>query len=151
MRFPKPFFRASKDAWYVQLGKRQISLGKDREEAFERSRELLLHERGQNPEPAFRRLTVAQVFDLFLDWSGRHQALQETGCHPSEENKVGATNVALAAGLWVLPEHKTKKKTGKPRIVYLTPAMLELSRKLMERFPRGRSFGTAGASPGPGT
>jgi len=29
MRFPKPFFRASKDAWYVQLGKRQISLGKD--------------------------------------------------------------------------------------------------------------------------
>ena len=33
MRFPKPFFRESKQAWYVQIGKRQISLGKDREEA----------------------------------------------------------------------------------------------------------------------
>jgi hypothetical protein len=28
MRFPKPFFRVSKGAWYVQLGKRQISLGR---------------------------------------------------------------------------------------------------------------------------
>jgi hypothetical protein len=26
MRFPKPFFRTSKQAWYVQLGKRQIHL-----------------------------------------------------------------------------------------------------------------------------
>jgi hypothetical protein len=33
---------------------------------------LLLQERGENPEPAFRRLTVAQVFDLFLEWSNRH-------------------------------------------------------------------------------
>jgi hypothetical protein len=236
MRFPKPFFRASKDAWYVQLGKRQISLGKDRDEEFERYRVLLLQERGENPEPAFRRLTVAQVFDLFLEWSNRHneaktyewyqnflqdfsdmygaleatklkpfnvtrwldshrswgeasrrcatiavkrafnwadaegiltpnplkhvkkgppkrreriltaderqqilkaargrafrefvQALQETGCRPSEVGKVEAANVDLAAGLWVLPEHKTKKKTGKPRLVYLTPAMLELN------------------------
>ena len=44
MRFAKPFFRASKQAWYVQIGKRQISLGKDREEAFRRYREILLHE-----------------------------------------------------------------------------------------------------------
>ena len=72
MRFPKPFFRASKDAWYVQLGKRQISLGKDRDEAFERYRGLLLQDRGENSAPTFRRLTVAQVFDLFLDWSSRH-------------------------------------------------------------------------------
>ena len=76
MRFPKPFFRASKDAWYVQLGKRQVSLGKDRDEAFERYRVILLQERGENPEPAFRRLTVAQVFDLFLDWSSRHNEVR---------------------------------------------------------------------------
>ena len=256
MRFPKPFFRASKDAWYVQLGKRQISLGKDRDEAFERYRVLLLQERGENPEPAFRRLTVAQVFDLFLEWSSRHneprtyewyrdflqgfsdrygaleaeklkpfhvtrwldshrgwgeasrrcgtiavkrafnwadaegiltpnplkhvkkgpqkrreriltaderkqilkaargrpfrefvQALQETGCRPSEVRKVEASNVDLAAGLWVLPEHKTKKKTGKPRLVYLTPAMLELTRKLMERYPTGPLFRNSRGKP----
>jgi hypothetical protein len=32
MRFPKPFFRVSKQARYVQIGKRQISLGKDGED-----------------------------------------------------------------------------------------------------------------------
>jgi integrase len=249
MRFAKPFFRASKGAWYLQLGKRQISLGKEREEAFKRYREILLHERGETSEPAFRRLTVAQVFDLFLDWSSRHngartyewyrdflqsfsdrcgalqaeklkpfhltrwldshpgwgeasrrcatiavkrafnwaeaegilspnplkhvkkgppkrreriltadewqqilkaargrafrefvQALQETGCRPSEVAKVEAPNVDLAAGLWVLPEHKTRKKTGKPRVVYLTPAMVELTRNLVESHPTGPLF-----------
>jgi hypothetical protein len=40
----------------VQLGKRQISLGKDRDEAFERYRVLILQEQGENPEPTFRRL-----------------------------------------------------------------------------------------------
>src|SRR5262245_33322283 len=60
MRFPKPFFWASKGAWYLQIGKLQISLGKDRDEAFERYREILLHEQGQAAEPALRRLTVAQ-------------------------------------------------------------------------------------------
>ena len=217
---------------------------------------LLLQERGENPEPAFRRLTAAQVFDLFLDWSSRHneartyewyrdflqdfsdmygaleagklkpfhvtrwldshrgwgeasrrcgtiavkrafnwadaegilspnplkhvkkgppqrreriltaderqqilksargrafrefvQALQETGCRPSEVGKVEASNVDLTAGLWVLPEHKTKKKTGKPRLVYLTPAMLELTRKLMERHPTGRLFRNSRGKP----
>ena len=71
MKFPKPFFRKSKGAWYVQLGKRQISLGKDREEAFRRYRELLLHEQGKSPERTGP-LTAAQVCDLFLEWSKKH-------------------------------------------------------------------------------
>src|SRR5262245_2107039 len=256
MRFPKPFFRASKGAWYLQLGKRQISLGKDRDEAFERYREILLHEQGQTAEPALRRLTVAQVFDLFLEWSSGHndprtydwyrtflqdfsdrhgsleaaklkpfhvtrwldshrgwgeasrrcatiavkrafnwadeqgvlrpnplkglrkgppkrrertltpeereqilragrgrpfkeflQAMQETGCRPSEVAKVTAANVDLACGLWVLPEHKTRKKTGKPRLIYLTPAMVELTRKLVERHPEGPLFRNSRGKP----
>lgn len=36
MRFPKPFFRAAKNAWYVQLGKRQDSLCRDCDAAFVR-------------------------------------------------------------------------------------------------------------------
>ncbi|SRR5579871_2121883 len=71
MKFPKPFFRKSKQAWYVQLGKKQHSLGKDREEAFRRYRELLLHEEGKTGEPG-KPLTVAEVFDLFLEWSSQH-------------------------------------------------------------------------------
>jgi integrase len=248
MKFPKPFFRKSKQAWYVQLGKQQHSLGKDREEAFRRYRELLLHEEGKTPDRT-KPLTTAQVCDLFLDWSSRHndkstyvwykdflqsfcdlhggrkalelkpfhvtrwldsetgwgkatrrcatiavkrafnwaeteghlsanplkavkkgppvqreriltaeertqvlksgrgkpfrefvQALQETGCRPSEIAKVTAQNVYLDLGIWVLPEHKTRKKTGKPRVVYLTPAMVQLTKELVQRHPEGPLF-----------
>jgi integrase len=68
------------------------------------------------------------------------QALKETGCRPSEVTKVTAANVNLDAAVWVLPEHKTRKKTGRPRVVYLTPAMVELTRKLAERHPEGPLF-----------
>ena len=33
-RQPKPFFRKQTQSWYVQLGKRQIPLGKDEDEAW---------------------------------------------------------------------------------------------------------------------
>jgi integrase len=73
MKLPKPFFRKSKQAWYVQLGPRQLSLGKDRELAFRRYQQLLLHERGQAAGPALPAdLTVAQLCEFFLDWSQRH-------------------------------------------------------------------------------
>jgi len=71
MRFPKPFFRKSKKAWYLQLGGRQISLGKCRDEAFLRYQEILLHERGQ-VIASNSALTAAQVCDLFLEWCKRH-------------------------------------------------------------------------------
>ena len=51
MKFPKPFFRKSKQAWYVQLGKKQHSLGKDREEAFRRYKDIILHEQARRPFP----------------------------------------------------------------------------------------------------
>jgi integrase len=40
----------------------------------------------------------------------------------------------------VFLDHKTAQKTGKPRVIYLTPAMVELSRQLMERYPEGPLF-----------
>ena len=75
-------------------------------------------------------------------------ALQETGCRPGEVAQVTAADVDLELGVWVLKKHKTAKKTRKPRIVYLTPAMLELSRKLSAEFPEGPIFrGPRGAKP----
>ncbi len=69
-------------------------------------------------------------------------ALQETGCRPSEVARVTAADLDLAAGLWVLATHKTAKKTGRPRIVYLTPTMVELSRRLAAEHPEGPIFRT---------
>jgi integrase len=248
MKFPKPFFRKAKQAWYLQLGKRQISLGKGRAEAFKKYQEILLHERGQDSVP-YSALSVAQAADLYLEWCKRHNssrtydwyfdflqdfcnhyggipalnlkpfhvtqwldahsgwgngshrcaitavkrvfnwaegegllpsnpiknirkppansrdrtltpeerkqifaaikdkefrdfvfAMQETGCRPGEVARVTAANVDLAQGLWIFTEHKTRKKTGRDRIVYLTPAMILLSKKLVAAYPTGPLF-----------
>jgi integrase len=67
-------------------------------------------------------------------------ALRETGCRPGEVRKVTAEQVNLELGVWVLEHHKTRKKTGLPRVVYLTPGMIELSKRLCERWPEGPIF-----------
>ncbi|HEX3151476.1 MAG TPA: site-specific integrase [Gemmataceae bacterium] len=68
------------------------------------------------------------------------QAMLETGCRPSEVARVTAANVNLDVGVWVFDRHKSDKKTSKPRVVYLTPAMVELSRKLIQQYPNGPLF-----------
>jgi integrase len=69
-------------------------------------------------------------------------ALQETGARPAEVRTLAREHVNLEAGLWVFPpkEHKTGKKTGRPRVLYLTPAMVELTRQLLARVPEGPLF-----------
>jgi integrase len=67
-------------------------------------------------------------------------AMQETGARPGEVRKVTAAHVNLDLGVWVFKEHKTVKRTGRPRIIYLTPAMVELTRRLMEKYPEGPLF-----------
>jgi len=67
-------------------------------------------------------------------------AMQETGCRPGEVRKVTAADVNLDAGVWILGKHKTVKKTLKARIVYLTPLMVELCKKLIEKNPEGPIF-----------
>ncbi len=67
-------------------------------------------------------------------------ALLLTGCRPSEVARVAAVNVNLDLGVWVFEEHKTGKKTGKPRVIYLSPDMLEMSRRLVAERPEGPLF-----------
>lgn len=40
-RFPKPYHRAQRGLWYVQIGRKQINLGLDRDDAFKQYHELL--------------------------------------------------------------------------------------------------------------
>lgn len=67
-------------------------------------------------------------------------ALEQTGCRPGEISRVTAVMVNLEAGTWTFTRHKTFKKTGKPRVVYLTPAMVELCRRRMAKYPEGPLF-----------
>ena len=41
--FPKPFFRTGRGVWYVEIDRRQINLGPDRDEAFRHYHELMAH------------------------------------------------------------------------------------------------------------
>jgi integrase len=68
------------------------------------------------------------------------QALRETGARPGELRQLTATMVDLNGGRWILPQHKTVKKTGKPRIIYLSPAMIALTRELLGKHPEGFLF-----------
>lgn len=62
-------------------------------------------------------------------------ALTESGCRPSEVMKVEAKDVNLELGIWVL-HGKSTKVTGKKRVVYLTPTLLDLTKKLASLFRR---------------
>lgn len=96
--------------------------GKRRETVLtEEQRQLILSEAS---DAAFRDLIVL---------------IQETGVRPQEVRSVEARHVDLKNELWVFPpsEQKTGDKTGKPRIVFLTPTTLEVTRRLMEQNPVG--------------
>jgi integrase len=67
------------------------------------------------------------------------QALLDTGCRPSEVMNVTAAHVSADVTMWVLDEHKTDR-TGLKRVVYLSPQMQQLTRKLVDAYPEGPLF-----------
>jgi integrase len=73
-------------------------------------------------------------------WRDLMTALVGTGCRPGEVFGLTAADVDLAGATWTV-ENKTRRKTREPtRTVHLTPAMVELSRRLAERHPEGPIF-----------
>lgn len=64
MKQPKPFFRRYTKSWYVQIGKRQINLGRDKKLAWEKYHELM----AQRESLTGLLTTVAQLFDVYLEW-----------------------------------------------------------------------------------
>lgn len=72
--FPKPFFRSSRAAWFVQVGSKQIRLGPDREEAFRLYHELMARPVEAAPAAPVRVELVAAVLDAFLDFVQRHRS-----------------------------------------------------------------------------
>ena len=74
MRTPtKPWYRASKDAWYVEINGKQVRLAKGREnEKAARDAFYKLMANGSGKLPEADTLRVATVCDLFLDHSQKH-------------------------------------------------------------------------------
>lgn len=84
----------------------------------------------------------AKIFGSITDQAFRDviTALEQTGARPGEIRVVTAANVDLKNGVWVLTKHKTSKKTHRPRVIYLTPAMQELTARRIKQFPTGPIF-----------
>ena len=68
--FPKPFFKKSRKQWYVEIQRRQICLGPDRDEAFRRYHELMRQPGTRAVNPA----SFASIVDAFLEWVKNHRA-----------------------------------------------------------------------------
>jgi integrase len=66
-------------------------------------------------------------------------AMLEPGCRPSEVMHVTAADVSPDFSRWTLAEHKTDR-LGEDRIVYLTPALQELTKKLIAQYPQSPLF-----------
>ena len=73
-------------------------------------------------------------------------AMMESGIRPGEAIKVTAADVDFAQGVWVIAG-KTTARTGKDRVVYMTPTLLELTRRLAARHPDGPIFRNADGNP----
>jgi integrase len=74
---PKPFFRKSRDTWYVEVDGRQINLGKNRDAAFQRYHEIMAvpeHERQQRHVGSGAGMRLTELFDRFLDWVQQHRS-----------------------------------------------------------------------------
>ena len=71
MRQPKPFFRKQTKSWYVQIGKRQINLGRNKEQAWAKYHELMASDLDLN----FYESTVAQLLDSYLEWCQKRRSL----------------------------------------------------------------------------
>lgn len=68
---PAPWFRKSRNSWFVTFGGRQINLETpDRKEAFRRWHGLALQE--PTAPPVAPRLTVRELIAEFLEWSQQH-------------------------------------------------------------------------------
>jgi integrase len=69
-------------------------------------------------------------------------AAELTGVRPQEIRRVEARHFDSRKGTWLFTpdEHKTGKKTGRPRVVFLPPPVVALCKRLAKEHPEGALF-----------
>ena len=68
--FPKPFFKAGRGVWYVEINRKQINLGPDQQEAFRQYHQLMAQPQEQPVNSEY----LAAIIDTFLEWVERHRS-----------------------------------------------------------------------------
>lgn len=72
-KFPKPWYRPSRDMWYVTLDGIQHKLDSDQQKAFEKYK-LLLNQPNSARRVAIHSDTVISAIEKFLGWCQEHRA-----------------------------------------------------------------------------
>ncbi len=68
--FPKPFFKKGRGVWYVEIDRKQVNLGSDKDEAFRRYHQFM-----SQPQPKYVAAdSVLGVVDAYLEWCSKHRA-----------------------------------------------------------------------------
>ncbi len=64
MKQPRPFYRRYTRSWYVQIGKKQINLGRDKKAAWDKYHQIM----AARHDLTSATVTMAQFFEAYLDW-----------------------------------------------------------------------------------
>lgn len=111
--FPKPFFRDSRQLWYVQLDGRQVNLGRDKDSAFRTYHSLMANRTEPSPTPPPNStglastaptplltdavgITVVEILDQFLTWV---QANRSPHTYRWYKDRINSFCNAIANGL----------------------------------------------------
>jgi integrase/recombinase XerC len=65
------------------------------------------------------------------------RVLHGTGARPGEVSALRAEHIVWDEGYAVLDEHKTAERTGRPRVIYFTPDVLDILREQAKKYPTG--------------
>src|SRR5262249_52771371 len=65
-RIPRPWYRKSKDAWFVCIDGKQVNLGKDKDEAFRKFHRLMAGDKTDSTTPKPNGLTVSELAKPYL-------------------------------------------------------------------------------------
>jgi integrase len=106
--FPKPFFRFARNAWFVQVGDRQIKLAADKDEAFARYHELMAKPSLPPVTQAEAQKLVVVIVDEFLDWCEKHRAPDTYRWYKDRLNSFIATIDASLTVDQLKPHHVQK-------------------------------------------
>src|SRR6202161_2699409 len=116
--YPKPFFRAPRGLWYVQIEGKQINLGPDKDAAF-KTYHGLMQQRDEAPaatQSASGNPLVIVLVDEFLDWCEKHRAPDTYRWYKDRLNSFVATIDPALTADQLKPHHVQKwvDNYGKP-------------------------------------
>ncbi len=116
--------------WAKQQGYIEVDPIVDMEVPGAESRDICV------PADEFARICTFIRDDTFLELC---RVTYETGCRPQEILRVEARHFDEKNARWILPPAEAKGKR-KPRLVYLSPYALMVTRRLVAKYPEGRLF-----------